>query len=544
MKRKLLYTCAIIAVALISVAATSPALKLGRSIETLINIMREVSAYYVEETEPEKLLEDAAAGLTAGLDPYTTWMPADEMDDFKVMATGKYGGIGSVIRKKGDYIAVAQPYKGSPADKAGLVPGDRFVEVDGHNVVGVTTEEVSNLLKGNPNTTFTARVLKLVSGREETVRITRQRITIPSVPYYDMIADGVGFIQHSDFSEGGSAQVRAALEDLRSRGPLKGLILDYRGNGGGILQEAVEVVSMFVPKGTEAVSTRGRQASMNETYNTSKEPVDQSVPIVVLTSSGSASAAEIVAGALQDLDRAVLMGQRTYGKGLVQVTRPVGYGSYLKVTTAKYYTPSGRCIQAVDYAHRNDDGSVSSIPDSLINEFTTVGGRKVYDGGGVMPDIRMEPEYWSMFTAIVYARGFIDDFCDDYTRAHPESKAAPYDDFVAWMDDKDVEYESETRRALELLRTRAKRDLYYDAIEDEIASIERKLHDDKRSSLVLCREQIERLINDNLVMRHEYMQGVTARNVARDKEVAAAVELLGDAERYGHILASQDTARK
>lgn len=530
MKRKLIYIVLAIAGAGVLVAATHPDLKLGRSIETLANIMRDVNLYYVDETEPEELLKGAAMGLTAGLDPYTEWMAADQVKDFEIMATGHYGGIGALIRRKGDHVAVAQPYEGSPADRAGLVPGDRFVSIDGVDVVGATTERVSGLLKGAPGTTFTAAVLKLMTGRTDTVEIMRERITLPAVPYYDVLDNGIGYIRHTDFSDGCSEQMRRAFTTLRTRGPLKGLILDYRDNGGGILQEAVEILSMFLPRGTEVVSTRGRREGTTS-YRTMRDPIDTEVPIVVLVDNGSASAAEIVAGALQDLDRAVVIGQRTYGKGLVQQTRPVGYGSYLKITIAKYYTPSGRCIQ--------------SVADSTAQgEFTTLAGRKVYDGGGIMPDVRLEPEYISLFTALVYARGYIEEFCDDYIRENPDATSVPYENFVAWMADKEIEYESETRRALRLLRERAEREMLLGAIGDEIAAMEGRLKDDKNSSLQLYRDQLQEFMDDEMIMRRSYARGVVEHGLKDDREVAAAGELLRDGKRYGAILSSQDTERR
>jgi carboxyl-terminal processing protease len=313
-------------------------------------------------------------------------------------------------------VAVARPYEGSPADLAGLVAGDRFVAIDSVDVVGATTERVSNLLRGEPGTRLTARVLRLMSGLEETITITRERISIPAVPYYDISEDGIGYILHSDFSEGAAAQMRSALLDLRERGPLKGLILDYRGNGGGILQEAVEILSMFVPRGTEVVSTRGRRPEMTVSYRTERKPVELRVPIVVLTDNRSASASEIVAGSLKDLGRAVLVGQKTFGKGRVQVTRPVGYGSYLKITAAKYYLPAGQCVDSI----------------------------------GVAPDVALEPDYLSRFTTMVYATGHIDDFMDDFIRANPAAATVPYDDFAAWMADKALEGEPEEGRAAAL----------------------------------------------------------------------------------------------
>lgn len=347
-------------------------------------MFRDVSAFYVDSVDTDEMLRDAAAGMTSNLDPYTVLIPEDEMEEFEILTTGKYGGIGALVRQSGDWIAIAQPYEGFPADKAGLVIGDKLLEVDGRSIRGLDVSEVSSMLKGSPGTALRLKVEKLLTGEQADVTLRRERIKISGIPYYGMIADGVGYILHDDFTEECSLDMRRALVELKKQGATS-LIIDLRGNGGGILQEAVKILSLLVPKGTEVVSMKGRIGELDETFTTQTDPIDTRMPVVVLVNSQSASAAEIVSGALQDLDRAVLLGQRTFGKGLVQSTRPLGYNAFLKVTTAKYYIPSGRCIQALDYAHRNDDGSVGTVPDSLIREFRTSGGRKVYDGGGVMP---------------------------------------------------------------------------------------------------------------------------------------------------------------
>ena len=375
-------------------AASKPDFALGRNIQILFNMFRDVSAFYVDSVDTDEMLRDAAAGMTSNLDPYTVLIPEDEMEEFEILTTGKYGGIGALVRQSGDWIAIAQPYEGFPADKAGLVIGDKLLEVDGRSIRGLDVSEVSSMLKGSPGTALRLKVEKLLTGEQADVTLRRERIKISGIPYYGMIADGVGYILHDDFTEECSLDMRRALVELKKQGATS-LIIDLRGNGGGILQEAVKILSLLVPKGTEVVSMKGRIGELDETFTTQADPIDTRMPVVVLVNSQSASAAEIVSGALQDLDRAVLLGQRTFGKGLVQSTRPLGYNAFLKVTTAKYYIPSGRCIQALDYAHRNDDGSVGTVPDSLIREFRTSGGRKVYDGGGVMPDVRIEPQFFT-----------------------------------------------------------------------------------------------------------------------------------------------------
>ena len=526
---------------------------LGRNIEMLINMFRDINIFYVDDVDANKLMSDAAEGMVKSLDPYTNYIPASDMEDFEFLTTGKYGGIGSIIRKKGDYTIIAQPYKGSPADKAGLKVGDKIIEISGEDAKNMPSQRVSTLLKGDPGSVVNIKVERFDSGEIVPFSIKREKIVISGVPYFDFVSDSIAYIQHSEFTEGCYEDLLSAFMTLKESGKLKGLILDYRSNGGGILQEAVKTLSIFLPQDTEIVSVKGRTKQTTEVFRTTNKPVDTDIPIVVLTSSGSASAAEIVAGAMQDLDRAVLIGQRTFGKGLVQTTRPIGYDSFLKITTAKYYIPSGRCIQAVDYTHRNEDGSVGAVPDSMISEFTTKGGRKVYDGGGVMPDIKIDPEYLSRFIAIIYRRGYISDFIDEYRKRNNNEEVdanefklsdAEYAHFIEFMSDKNVEFESESKRMLTKLIESSKREKFHDNIKEQLTTIQSQLKDDKDSSLKLYEKELRDIIEDEIVLTHHYEQGVTKRRVAKDKVVQRAVELLNDPTKYNEILLSQDTSKK
>lgn len=551
-KRIFRYTAlaALLGAALLFTYAKRNDFGLGRNMEIAVNMMRELSLYFVDEVDPDKLMEGVAEGMVRNLDPYTEYMSEAEMSDFDVMTTGKYGGVGSLIRKKGDYVILAQPYKGAPADKAGLKIGDKILAIDGVDAKGFTIEEVSKRMKGNPGSSLRLTVERLQGGEKETVTLLRERIAIPGVPYAGYVADGIGYIQHSDFTEGCYDDMRAAIDRLRAEGSLRGLILDYRNNGGGILQEAVKILSMFVPKGTEVVTTKGR--TENKTFRTTSEPTLPDLPLVVLVNNNTASAAEIVAGALQDLDRAVVIGQKSFGKGLVQTTRPLGYNAFLKLTTAKYYIPSGRCIQAIDYSH-SQEGSVKSIPDSLINEFTTQGGRKVYDGGGIMPDIRTEPEYNSRFAMTLYVMGFIEDFGDRYMQTHPNQTIdsrtftlteADYADFERFMENKEVPYESETRRVFKALRKAAESDRYKH-VSDRIEALESELKDDTENNLETYRKEITEIIESDIVLRHNYMDGLIEHNVLNgDQDVDRAVEVLDNPEEYTRIVTEQDTQKK
>lgn len=521
---------------------------LGRTMEITVNMMRELALGYVDPIDADRLLEGAAAGMVSDLDPYTEFFSEEGMSDFEILTTGKYGGVGALIRQKDDWVRIAQPYEGSPADRGGLKIGDRILAIDGEPTRGYTTEQVSALLKGEPGSRVKVTVEHLDSTRQ-TVTLRRERISIPGVPYAGWVADGIGYIRHSDFTEGCYEQMRAAIERLRGEGELRGLILDYRSNGGGILQEAVKILSMFVPKGTVVLTTRGR--TEQKEYRTESEPILPDLPLAVLVNGNTASSSEIVAGALQDLDRAVLIGQRSFGKGLVQTTRPLGYNTMLKLTTAKYYIPSGRCIQAVDYSH-SQQGDVRTVPDSLISEFTTRAGRKVYDGGGIMPDLCTEPEYISRFAVTLYALGFIEDFGDDYTRRHPGQQIdlrtfsitdADYADFKAFMKDKQVPYESDTRRALKVL-TKAAADDRFEELRAQFERVEQELRDDTQTNLDTYREQIVDAINSDIVLRHGYQAGVIEHSLGGDGDVAEAVRVLENPGEYRRITAEQDTRKR
>ena len=521
---------------------------LGRTMEITVNMMRELALGYVDPIDADRLLEGAAAGMVSDLDPYTEFFSEEGMSDFEILTTGKYGGVGALIRQKDDWVRIAQPYEGSPADRGGLKIGDRILAIDGEPTRGYTTEQVSALLKGEPGSRVKVTVEHLDSTRQ-TVTLRRERISIPGVPYAGWVADGIGYIRHSDFTEGCYEQMRAAIERLRGEGELRGLILDYRSNGGGILQEAVKILSMFVPKGTVVLTTRGR--TEQKEYRTESEPILPDLPLAVLVNGTTASSSEIVAGALQDLDRAVLIGQRSFGKGLVQTTRPLGYNTMLKLTTAKYYIPSGRCIQAVDYSH-SQQGDVRTVPDSLISEFTTRAGRKVYDGGGIMPDLCTEPEYISRFAVTLYALGFIEDFGDDYTRRHPGQQIdlrtfsitdADYADFKAFMKDKQVPYESDTRRALKVL-TKAAADDRFEELRAQFERVEQELRDDTQTNLDTYREQIVDAINSDIVLRHGYQAGVIEHSLGGDGDVAEAVRVLENPGEYRRITAEQDTRKR
>ena len=556
MRRRLLRAGVVLVVAaaaVLGIHSTKDDMGLGRNMEIMVNMMRELNLQYVDEVSPDKLMGDGAQGMVRNLDPYTQYMSEEEMTDFEVMATGKYGGIGATIRMKRDSsgVVISQPYKGSPSDLAGLKIGDKFVRIDDEDVTKCTTAEVSSRLKGTPGTKVKLAIKRLMTGKVEEMEITRARIAIPGVPYAGFLEDGIAYIRHADFSDGCYDDMRAMVERLRQEQTIRGVVLDYRDNGGGSVSEAVKILSMFVPKGEKVLEMKGRTERSKREYRTESVPVLGDVPVVALISPTSASASEIVCGALQDLDRAVLMGQRSYGKGLVQSVVPLGYNAYLKLTTAKYYIPSGRCVQRISYNH-DDNQKDENLPDSLINEFSTRNGRKVYDGKGLMPDVKIEPEYISTFAVMLYNLGYIEDYLDEWMRKHPnmtiDNKTfsisdEDYEAFVKFMADKDVPYQSQTRDALEQLKKRAKDERYDDAFAEDLKQIESKLKDQKADNLRHYRREITDLINSDVVLRHNYYEGVVEYNLRSDSTVRKAVELLRDSERYKEILTKQDTQR-
>lgn len=523
-------------------------LELGQATEILANIMREFEMGFVDEVTADELLQAASKGMISATDPYSEYLSEEAMGEFEVMTTGRYAGVGSLIRKKGDYIIFAQPYKDSPADIAGIKIGDKILAINGEDMKYKTAADISSRLKGEPETMVDVVVERNLDGAIDTVTLERRRISIPSVGYAGMLRDGIGYISHNDFIDGSYDEVRRALDTLMARDTLRGLVLDYRSNSGGVMQEAVDIASLFVPRGERVVSIMGRDSSSLEHYDTRYAPLAEDIPIVILVSGNSASASEILAGALQDLDRAVVMGSRTYGKGLVQGTRYVGYNSYLKYTTAKYYIPSGRCIQSRNYASMRSEGSVTEVPDSLISEFHTRGGRKVYDGGGIVPDVKIEPQYVSRFALTLYAMGYMEDWADEYMREHHDEEIdvrsfsitdEVYADFCRFISDKDVPYESETRRAIASLERAIDNDLYDESLGVALEQLKALVKDDKMSNMETYRTEIMEALNADIVMRYAYSSGAAERAAVNDESVERAVELLLNAEEYNRILSEQ-----
>jgi len=522
--------------------------ELGRAIEILSNMMYEFDTKYVGQPSVDKLLRYAALGISHATDPYSQYLSEEDMADFDVMTTGKYGGIGSPIRKRDKSVVFGQPYEGSPADIGGIKAGDKILSIDGDDVSTKSIDEIAGALRGDPETDVEVGIERLDDGEVERLKLHRRRINVPSVPFASVIRDGVAYIAHNDFIHGSYDEMRKALEVLMRDNELQGLVLDYRSNGGGLMTEAVDIVSLFVDHGERVVSIMGRDSSSLRHFATRYAPIARNLPIVVLVNGSSASASEILAGSLQDMDRAVVMGQRTYGKGLVQSTAHLGYNTYLKYTTDKYYIPSGRCIQAHDYTSRNSDGTIAKLADSLISKYTTRGGRNVYDGGGIVPDVKVEPQYISRFASTLYALGYIENWCDEFMSRHRDEEFdvrrftlgdEEYANFVKYIEDKEVKYESESRQAIKALERALENDLYDDALRDEVKRLGELIKDDKMSNMQTYRREIEDMLISGIMLRYAYTRGAVEYLAVNDDEVQQAIDLILNPEEYNRILREQ-----
>ena len=525
--------------------------ELGRSIEILANVMREFDMRHVKSVSADDMLRAAVMGLTKVTDPYSQYLSESDMSDFDIMTTGKYGGVDLGGRRIIKKVIFTEPYKGSPADEAGIKSGDKILSIAGKDMKGADADIVSSNLRGDPETDVEVVVERFYGGKIDTLTLHRRRISIPSVPYYGIIRDGVGYILHNDFIHGSYEEMRRAVEHLQAsaEGGLKGIVLDYRSNGGGVMREAINIASLFVDRGERIVSIMGRDSMSLRHFVTEHAPIARDIPLVVLVDGASASASEILAGALQDMDRAVVLGQRTYGKGLVQSTAYMGYNTYLKYTTERYYIPSGRCIQAHDYSTRSSDGAVGVVPDSLISEFRTRGGRRVYDGGGIVPDVKLDPRYYNRFAVTLYVMGYMHDWVDKYMLEHAEEQInvrefrlsdEDYADFVQFIADKDVVYESESRRQLKLLQEALQREHYDEALSGEFTQLGDLIKDDKMSNMQTYRREIEDMLVIEILTRYAYNAAACENSSCKDEGVARAIDLILNSEEYSRILREQD----
>jgi len=518
--------------------------EISKNLDIFYSLVRELNLFYVDDIKPEKLIKTGMDDMLETLDPYTVFIPESEMDEFKFMTTGEYAGIGAVISKHGDQIIVAEPYEGFPAQKSGLKAGDIFLEVDGKSVSSMKVSDVSEMLKGSAKKPVKVKIQRPGEKKPFTTEIIREQIQIDPVTYYGMLDDKTGYLRLSSFTEGCSDLMKKAILELRDKKGAKQLVIDLRSNPGGLLNEAVKVANLFVNHGQEIVSTKGKVAQWYKTYRATEQPIDSVMPLIVLVNSGSASASEIVAGAIQDLDRGVILGTRTFGKGLVQTTRDLSYNTKLKVTTAKYYIPSGRCIQALDYSHRNPDGSVGSIPDSLIHEFTTKHGRKVKDGGGVSPDYKFNQDTLGALAVKLVQDFEIFDFATLFANSHPSIPGPKqfvvtdqiYNDFIKFLHEKKFSYKSGSEQTLKDLVEIAKKEHYYENAQNEFKALEKSLTLDLDRDLATFSDDIRTLIKDEIVSRYYYQKGAIIASIDDDKEIKIAKALMNQPEKYREFL--------
>jgi carboxyl-terminal processing protease len=518
--------------------------EVSKNLDIYASVFREVNIYYVDSVEPGKLMKKSVDAMLETLDPYTNYIPESDIEDYRFMTTGQYGGIGALIRKSGDYVSISEPYEGYPAQKADLRAGDEILEVDGKSMKGKSTDDVRHLLKGQPKTEVKLLIRRGGEKASLTKILMREDIKVKSVPYYGMLNNDIGYIRLSGFTENAGREVKEALTQLKQKNTLKGLVFDLRYNPGGLLNEAVNVANVFVDKGQDIVSTKGKVHDNNRNYKAINSSVDINIPVAVLTNSGSASASEIVSGSLQDLDRAVIVGQRTFGKGLVQTTRPLGYNTQLKITTAKYYIPSGRCIQALDYAHRNEDGSVGKVPDSLMKEFKTKAGRKVYDGGGVLPDIAIDHMRLSNITASLIGKNIIFDYATLYRVQHatiPPAKdfrlsEEDWNSFMTFISDKDYDYTTKSEKALDNLKKDSEDEKYFEGLKNEYDALKNKLSHNKKEDVTRNKDEICDIIQQEIASRYYYQLGKIEASFSHDREIKKAIDVLNNPILYTSIL--------
>lgn len=523
---------------------TNNLFEIAKNLDIFASLYRELNTYYVDDLEPSQLMQSGIESMLKTLDPYTNFIPESDIEDYRFLTTGQYGGIGSLISKKDDYVIITEPYEDAPAQKADLRAGDMIIEIDGQSAKSKSIDEVSKILKGQPNTEVTILIRREGEKKDILKRLMREQIKVKNVPYFGMINESIGYIRLVGFTQNAGQEVRTALLELKKNKDMNAVVLDLRGNPGGLLNEAVNVSNIFIENGKEVVSTRGKVSEWDKMHKTTMAPVDVNIPLVILTNSSSASASEIVAGVMQDYDRGVIVGQKTYGKGLVQSTRPLSYNAQLKVTTAKYYVPSGRCIQALDYSNRNEDGSVGKIPDSLLTEFHTTNGRKVYDGGGINPDFSTEPFMYSNIAISLETKRLIFDFATIFRSKNDsivsvkkfEITEPIWEDFKNYIQNKDYDFVTRSEKTLEDFKSFSEKENYFEDIKQEYEALKNKIVHNKVADLTKYQKEIKELLRQEIIIRYYYRSGRIEAMFASDQEIIKAVEVLSDSKKYKEIL--------
>lgn len=530
-----------------SQVVNSSSFEISKNLDIMTTVYKELNNNYVDELNYGDLMKTGIDAMLGELDPYTVFISEAEIEDYTFMTTGQYGGIGALIHRQGSNVVISEPYENSPAHKAGLQAGDRILSINAKDASNKSVSDVSLLLKGQPGTKLDLLIERNGVKLEKTV--IRENVSIPNVAYSSLFDDGTGYIKLTGFTQNSGKEVKEALLKLKESGTLSGLILDLRDNGGGLLNEAVTITNLFVKKGEMVVSTKGKTPDRNKSYKTALQPLEPNLPLVVLVNGMSASASEIVAGAIQDLDRGVIIGERTFGKGLVQNIIPLSYNTQMKVTVAKYYIPSGRCIQSIDYAHRDSLGRVISIPDSLSKPFKTKGGRTVFDGAGIHPDITLEQPLYSNITLSLLTKYLIFDYANKFKQNHDTIPSAKeflitdeiYTDFVSWLKDKDYDYISRSERILSELKKTAESEKFFDDLKNEFQLLESKMIHNKQSDLEKFRPEIERILKNEIVARYFNQKGRVEAAITDDNEVKSAREILKNSGKYNSILSGNHT---
>lgn len=519
--------------------------EVSKNLDIFTTLFRNVNTYYVDSVQPGEMMRNGIDAMLSKLDPYTVYIPEAEVEDYKMThISAEYGGIGATVHKRGDYIQISELYEGFPAQKSGLKVGDKLVTVDGNNTKGRSVDDVSSFMRGQKGSTVKIAVLRDGSDKPLEFSVVRDEIKFKNVRYFGMVGPHTGYIKLVQFLENSGEEVKEALAELKKNPELKNVVLDLRGNGGGLLKESVEIVNLFIEKNQKIVEQKGKLKELNISYIATKEPLDKDIPLAVLVDKGSASASEIVTGSLQELDRAIVIGQRSFGKGLVQQTYNISYNALLKVTIAKYYTPSGRCIQALDYTHRNIDGSVDKFSDSLITEFKTKNGRSVYDGSGVFPDIYIEKQPMANVSFALGRNYLFYDYAEKYVKSHPSIAPAKefmitdadYNDFLSFISDKKYEYENRSEDELEALKEAAEKDRNFDLMKAEYESLKKKIAEAKKSDVSSHKEEIKKLLEMEIASRYYYEKGRMEVSFEYDAELKKAMETLNNTELYKNIL--------
>jgi len=548
MKKRITKIILVVALAMSSIFSVGYAdsyFEVSKNLDIFATLFRELNIYYVDESDPGKLIKTGIDAMLESLDPYTNYIPESNMEDYKLMTTGQYGGIGALIQKQGDYVVISEPYEGFGAFKAGLRAGDKILEVDGKSVKGKNTSDIREVLMGQPGSSIELKIERPGTKDPFLQKVVREEVKIKDVPYYAMLKDSVGYIKLTGFTESASKEVKTALVSLKEQNA-KSLVLDLRGNGGGLLNEAVNIVNFFVPKGSEVVFTKGKIKEWDKTYKALNEPIDIKIPLVVLIDEGSASASEIVSGSLQDHDRAVVVGNQSYGKGLVQSVRPLSYNSKLKVTVAKYYTPSGRCIQKLDYSHREEDGKVNAVADSLIREFKTLNSKRpVFDGKGVAPDVTIQRQELSNISASLITKNLIFEYATNYRLKNETIKPvsefvftdADYNDFVSFLSGKDYSYTTDSEDLLAKLEKITKEEKYFDDVKSEYEQLRDRLKTHKNDDLNTFKEEISTILETEIVGRYYYQNGAIASSLKKDPAIEESIKTLTNQSLYQSILA-------